>query len=279
LIVLIGGYKLNKRKYIDAVIGEILFPLGFDKVKGASDWECRKELINKKNETIILSVTIYKHTYIDALSMQLWSTANGHVPKDLKDLPGCEANYGGYITYMNDEEFKEVIALMGKVLKDYGIAWLEGAIEPVDDDYLKEADYRKLYLEHDQLADSFAERMNVNIQDILLREAFDVVEKVVIHGAEKSFKEMVPLFLEMSAFLAKVMGKRRKYEWRLEEYDKRLSCYLYAYNLAGTTEENIMVMHAIEAGWGRKGNGLIKKLIEMFSLPPDGYVPKSKLKS
>jgi len=261
---------VKKGKYIDEVIGGILFPLGFERVQGGSDWEYKKEVINKKGETIILSVMIYKHRFADSVFMQLDSTAMGRGMKRLNEFPGY-MNSDGSIYYENDDKFKDAVNEIGRVIKDYGIEWLEGALEPIIDDYYKEEDYRKIYLEHDQLADSFAERMNISIEDISLREAFKVVEKIIKNSTEKSFKEMVPLFLEMSSFLAKVNGKKKKYEWKLLEYEKKWICYLYIYNSVGKIEKISTVMDTMIVGWKCNESHLIEWLMGDFDLPPDGH--------
>lgn len=268
---------MKKAKYIDEVIGGILFPLGFERVKsGGGDWKYEKEVINKKSEIVILQLVIYKHRYANMLSMQLYSTAAGRGSKELKDFPGYEKIPYGFIDYDNDEGFKQAINALGELLTDYGVAWFEEAVEPTHDDYLKVTDYRKLYLEHDQLADSFAERMNLIIQEISLRESFDIVAKVIADASEESFKETIPLFLETSAFIAKVVGNTHKYEWRLEDYYfKQWNCNLYVYNLNGVREENVMVLYKIMLAWCRKGDKnkgdvLIKRLVDLFHLPPNG---------
>jgi len=250
---------MKKGEYIDKVIGGILYPLGFNKVKNRGCWKYKKEVINKKGETIVLTVIIYKHPYMNGLTMQLCSTAHGQRDKRLGNF-----GHDDFISYQNDDEFKIVINKIGIILEEKGIAWLESAIEPLSDDYFKDEDYRKLYLEHEQLAVSFAERMNVNIQDISLREAFEVVKNVLMDGSKNSFKEMVPLFLETSAFLAKVESKNYKIEWRLEEYEKQLRCHLFVYNLNGTREKNVNVLGAVLVGWVRKGEDLIKRLVDTF---------------
>ena len=269
---------MKKVKYIDEVIGGILFPLGFERVKHNSDWTYNKQIINSKNEIITLQVLIYKHRFDTSLFMELWSSAAGRGTKSLRDFPGSDPIYG-CISYTDDDDFKLAIDKIRNILQMYGIEWLNASTEPAHDDYPKEEDYRKLYLEHEQLADCFEKRMNTSIEDISLRESFDVIEKAMVEEAGKSFKEMLPLFLEMCAFLAKVVGKKKKYEWRMEEYYKQLRCDLYVYNKAGTTEEKIMIMHTLYVGWKRKGDRLIEQLIELFHLPPDDYVCESKLKT
>lgn len=239
---------MNKEVLIKNVIEKVLEPEGFSYVgrfDGISS-EFLRKVKNSKGEIVKQIITLQENRYCKEVFLNLESTAAGHdMGYRINDfVPNCTTD-GLY--FESEEEYKEVIEKFSNILQEYGIPFLEEIKESKLKNYLTDRDNERLFYEHRQLVENILKREKIKIENMMVEEVAEFIEKKILAVKEKPFEEVRNLLLELSALFGAVVNQYYSCQWSLND-DFCLSCSLEFSNLE--KENNKMfVIKTLFLGW------------------------------
>lgn len=112
---------------------------------------------------------------------------------------------GGWITYLDEESYKERVRLLADLTVEYGLDLLE-RMSHEEEIIPTKAMAEKLFDEHKQLADAFAEEYHIKTipeQPEDIDEWLGTIKKTLMDSADLPYEEVKELLVKVAAFMGK----------------------------------------------------------------------------
>jgi hypothetical protein len=157
---------LKKTQIIRGIIGENLKDYGFSFLK--TDGACRifirevqgvKRYYNPENQVVKQYVSIQESNFSKALIARFYTDAYGYeMTHELDELR--KYGTGGWITYVNEDDYKEKLQFLARLIIEYGLDLLE-KISYEEEIIPTKIMAEKLFNQHKQLELDFIEEFDV----------------------------------------------------------------------------------------------------------------------
>lgn len=212
---------MKKTQIIKQIVGEKLKEYGFIYLK--TDGPCRifirkvqgiKRYYDPANQVVKQYVDIQESSFSQSLIVRFSTDAFGYeTEQGLEELN----KYGtsGWITYLDEESYKERLHLLADLIVEQGFDLLE-KMSHEEEIIPTKAMAEKLFNDHKQLADAFAEEFQINkvpVQPEDIDEWFDCIKKMLMDSADLPYEEVKELLVKISSFIGEKVCEMCSYEW------------------------------------------------------------------
>lgn len=219
---------MKKAKIVKEIIGNKIAPLGFKYLK--TDGSCHifireikgiKRYYNPEIDVVEQYINIQESNFSKALVVRLSTNAYGY--EEECDLPQIvQYGTGGWITYTDEDNYKERLDLLADLILKY-------AIDLLDEMSVEEAVIptrcmaEQLFYQHKQLDQVFLKEFHVKnpaeqLHDI--DEWFCFIKELILDNAELPYEEVKEILTEIAAFVGERACDILSMEWIFPEHFK-----------------------------------------------------------
>lgn len=212
---------MKKTQLIKQIVGEKLKEYGFTYLK--TDGPCRifvrevqgiKRYYDPENQVVKQYVTIQESSFSQSLVVRFHTDAFGYeMDEELEELR--KYGTGGWISYLDEESYKERLRLLADLTVEYGLDLLD-KMSHEEEAIPTKAMAEKLFDEHKQLADAFAEEYHIKTipeQPEDIDEWLGTIKKTLMDSADLPYEEVKELLVKVAAFMGEKPCEMCSYEW------------------------------------------------------------------
>lgn len=220
--------NMKKTQIIKQIVGERIKEYGFTYLK--TDGPCRifvrevqgiKRYYDPENQVVKQYINIQESSFSQSLIARFHTDAFGYeIDQEIEELK--KYGTGGWISYLDEENFKEKLRLLADLTVEYGLDLLE-KMSHEEEAIPTKAMAEKLFEEHKQLAYSFSERYHIKtklVQPEDVDEWLSRVKKILMNIADLPYEEAKELLVEIAAFMGEKVCEICSYRWEFTEYYK-----------------------------------------------------------
>jgi len=204
-------------KLVKKIVGEFLFPLGFELKYKNLIWAFKKRITNSVGEDVMQGIFVLAYNYADDLSLELETDAYGRSPIHFyKTIDSKEVSR---FRYSNEEDIINTLSIFVNFLKNEGLEKLRKISEPILSDHPNEHD-EVLFLEQkEEWAKKFIEREKVKPYQSFTELAEWVCERI-IERKYKPYGEVKQYLLELTAYFTLEFAKQYNIKWEFSSQFK-----------------------------------------------------------
>jgi hypothetical protein len=219
---------LKKTQIIREIIGENLRDYGFRFFK--TDGACRifirevqgvKRYYNPENQVVKQYVSIQESNFSKALIARFYTDAYGYeMTHELEELR--KYGTGGWIKYVNEDDYKEKLQFLARLIIEYGLDLLE-KISYEEEIIPTKIMAEKLFNQHKQLELDFIEEFDVKAvaeTQEEIDEWFQLIKELIANAVEIPYEEVKELLTKIAAFIGEKLCDIHSYKWEFPEYFK-----------------------------------------------------------
>lgn len=212
---------MQKTKIIKEIVGERLKEYGFNYLK--TDGPCRifmrelqgiKRYYDPENQTVKQYINIQESGFGKDLTVRFRTDVFGYeMEQGLEELK--KYGTGGWLTYLDEEKYKERLSLLTDYIIEQGFDLLE-KMSHEEEIIPTKAMAEKLFNEHKQLADAFLEEFSFKTvpgQPEDIDEWFDRIKKMLMDSADLPYDEVKELLVKIAAFIGEKACEMCSCEW------------------------------------------------------------------
>lgn len=258
--------KMKKTQIIKQIVGERLKEYGFTYLK--TDGPCRifvrevqgiKRYYDPENQVVKQYINIQESKFSKSLIVRFHTDAFGHgIEQGLEELK--KYGTGGWISYLDEESYKEKLRLLADLTVEYGLDLLE-KMSHEEETIPTKTMAEKLFNEHKQLADTFAEEYHIKINPEQLGdidEWFGKIKEVLMKSIASSYEDVKELLIKIAAFIGEKACEINAYKWLFPSHFK-------APEIVGSDPfPNYMPLNIVVNGWKNKCDAQSWKVLEEF---------------
>lgn len=258
--------KMKKTQIIKQIVGERLKEYGFTYLK--TDGPCRifvrevqgiKRYYDPENQVVKQYINIQESSFSQSLIVRFHTDAFGYgLDEEIEELK--KYGTGGWISYLDEESYKEKLRLLADFTVEYGLDLLE-KMSHEEEAIPTKAMAEKLFEEHKQLADAFEEEYFVKTiverpEDI--DKWLDRIKEMLMDSVDLSYEEVKELLVKIAAFMGEKLCEMCSYEWLFP-------AHLEAPEVVGKyPSPKFMPLNIVVDTWRYKCNDQCWKLIVMY---------------
>ena len=253
---------MNKTQIIKKIVGEKLKDYGFSFLKTSGP--CRifirkvqgaKRYYDPENQVVEQYITIQESCYSQELTARFRTDVYGYeMDEELEELR--KYGTGTWITYLNEDSYKERLNTLVEMTIEYGLDLLE-KMSHEEEIIPTKAMSEKLFTNPKQLAQDFIEEYQIKAEPERLEEIdewFYTIKKLMIDSAELPYEEVKELLMKIAAFIGEKSCEICSYKWLFPEHFKTPEIIGNPYNL--------VPLEVVVNAWKNKCEGLDWKFIE-----------------
>ena len=254
---------MKKGKIVKDVIGNLLFPLGFELNLG-DGWDFTRTVKNSYGEDIEHSINIYMHRFASEVFLTISTNAYGRIPLKMDSfIPGYDRHprtiSGESIAYSDDDSFKDIIRYFANIIEKYILEKLDEMSEPATDDRFYEKEHIDVLKNHKKLCEDFLKREDIP-PEINLEASAKIVYEGIKQLQDKPFQEIKKDLFDLGVFFACKLDQAYGAEWN---YVNRST--FIDYN-CGDKRQSFSVLDRMKWCWVRKDvSEIIEHLDELVT--------------
>lgn len=163
-----------------------------------------KRYYDPENQVVKQYVTIQESSFSQSLVVRFHTDAFGYeMDEELEELR--KYGTGGWISYLDEESYKERLRLLADLTVEYGLDLLD-KMSHEEEAIPTKAMAEKLFDEHKRLADAFAEEYHIKTipeQPEDIDEWLGTIKKTLMDSADLPYEEVKELLVKVAAFMGK----------------------------------------------------------------------------
>ena len=256
---------MKKTQIIKQIVGEKLKDYGFTYLK--TDGPCRffirevqgaKRYYDPENQVVKQYINILESSFSQSLIARFHTDVYGYeMEQGLEELK--KYGTGGWISYLDEESYKERLNLLADLTVEYGLDLLK-KMSHEEEIIPTKSMADKLFNEHKQLADMFVEEVHIKPtpeQPEDIDEWLGSIKKILMDSADLPYEEVKQLLVKTAAFLGEKACEICSYEWWFPAHFKTPSIVGNIGNLA--------LLDTVVNIWKNKCDAQSWKLIEIYA--------------
>ncbi|MDE6749671.1 MAG: hypothetical protein K2K21_11525 [Lachnospiraceae bacterium] len=230
---------MNKTQIIKKIVGEKLKDYGFSFLKTSGP--CRifirkvqgvKRYYDPENQVVEQYINIQESCHSQGLTVRFCTDVYGYeMDKSLEELR--KYGTGTWITYLDEDSYKERLNTLVEMTIEYGLDFLE-TMSHEDEIIPTKAMSEKLFTNPKQLSQDFIEEYQIKAEPERLEEIdewFHIIKKLMIDSAELPYEEVKELLTKIAAFIGEKSCEICSYKWLFPEHFKTPEIIGKPYNL------------------------------------------------